>query len=47
MDSIVPLIIALVVATPVALGVTRLLMILVARYLARVERWEAFCVMRK
>ncbi|MBN1812381.1 MAG: hypothetical protein JXA14_11130, partial [Anaerolineae bacterium] len=47
MDLIVPLIVALVVAVPVALGITWLLTILAARYLARVERWETFCVMKK
>jgi hypothetical protein len=47
MDMIVPLIVALAVAIPVALGITRLAMALAARYLDRVERWETFCVMKK
>lgn len=47
MDTIVPLIVALAVAIPVALGITRLLSIIAARYLARVERWERYCVMKK
>lgn len=47
MDSIVPLIVALVVAIPAALGITKLLSIIAARYLARAERWERYCVMKK
>jgi hypothetical protein len=47
MDSIVPLIVALAVAIPVALGITKLLTVLAARYLARVERWERYCVLKK
>ena len=47
MDTIVPLIVALAVAIPVALGITRLLSIIAARYLARVERWGRYCVMKK
>jgi hypothetical protein len=47
MDEIVPLIVALAVAIPVAVGITRLLMALAARHLARVERWERFCVFKR
>jgi hypothetical protein len=41
------LIVALVVAIPVALAITRWAMAAAARYLARVERWETFCVLKK
>jgi hypothetical protein len=47
MDSIVPLIVALIIAIPMALGITKLLTVLAARYLARVERWERYCVLKK
>jgi hypothetical protein len=47
MDTIVPLIVALAVAIPVALGITKLLTVLAARHLARVERWERYCVLKK
>jgi hypothetical protein len=46
-DTIVPLIVALAIAIPVALGITKLLTVLAARHLARVERWERYCVLKK
>jgi hypothetical protein len=47
MDTIVPLIVAMAIAIPVALGITKLLTVLAARHLAQVERWERYCVLKK
>ena len=38
--------IALVVAVPIALGVTKIVMAVAARANRAAERWEYFCVMK-
>jgi hypothetical protein len=40
------LVVALVIAVPVALGVTKVVMAVAARANRAAERWEHFCVMK-
>ena len=40
------LVIALVVAIPIALGVTRIVMAVAARANRTAQRWEHYCVMK-
>jgi hypothetical protein len=40
------LVIALVIAVPIALGVTRIVMAVTARANRAAQRWEHFCVMK-
>jgi hypothetical protein len=40
------LVIALVIAVPIALGVTRIVMAVAARANRAAQRWEHFCVMK-
>ena len=41
------LVVALLIAIPVALGITGLAMVIAARANRTRERWECFCVMKK
>jgi hypothetical protein len=43
----IELIVALVVAIPIALAVTRVVMVVAARHNRAAERWEHYCQMRK
>jgi hypothetical protein len=43
----VPFIVALIIAIPSALAITRVMMVVAARHNRAVERWEYYCRLKK